>query len=318
VVEGKAETKDVFLSQSECKRLDRLFAKDDKESCVGRGQLVSAIQAIFLHQHRTSVFACFMAKKKARLIYVDRSAAAVTEELMWKTEKGLLKFVRFFEALHHANPAQRGHDTTVSTADKHLKEQYDQWATSQLEKPSHFFKSDHVSGRVLQFFGKDDNKYVCDATPIHFQRTLLGRASRCFIGMNFKSGDMVLIKDQWRTMENDENDLAVKGEAAMYKRLESIDDLRPYLLNVVEARDVPEQNTKLHRYDDSHRRDVDRSPLNNDGAEIRTNDRLRISRHAHHRIVFSTVGNPLMECENPKEFLLIMRDIVHGKQYIDT
>jgi Fungal protein kinase len=306
VVEGKCIPQDIFRDPAEPDtHPEKPFAKEDDASVIARGQLTAAVRHIFLHQHRSSVFSVFLSQERARFIYTDRSAAAVTDSIEWRTEIGLRKFVKFFETLHQSDRAQRGHDVTVSGVEDGRKERYNEWAELNAEPLTRFFGTERNDRRVLQFIGENDNEYLCDAMPIHASKSLLGRASRCFVGMDVVSGKMVLIKDQWRIQADD-----LVAEWETYEKLKAVKRLDQYLLTVNEGRDIPEQSTKLWKYDKPpFRRPVDCQSWIED---VDTVIRHQIQTHIHHRIVFGTVGNRVLDCTSSKMFLRIMRDVVEG------
>jgi hypothetical protein len=308
------------------------FRVQNEEAEKTRGQICAQLRMLMKCQHRTFAFTGFVTDRFVRLIYFDRSGACVSERILYRTEDGLEKLLRFFEALYRAEPPQRGLDETISTlarypdGDDTAISRHTRGSAARVQEPdtdvlrfknwwkaSSDFLRACMQGEyepwadvkdVILIKGSKGTYYICNGTPMHRSRNLLGRTTRCYIGIvkpsdeNLKNYQAVLIKDHWRI---DSEDLRAEGDT--YDILRKVPELQPFLAELDEAGNVNKHMTQDDKFPE--RRKVD--------ATMSRVDREKTIHHLiHYRMVFTTVGLPLSACTTPKQIVQILIGILEG------
>lgn len=285
---------------------------------VARGQICSQVRMLMKCQHRLFAFSGFCTKQIVRIIYFDRSGACVSEPIQYRTEEGLKQLLQFFGALHLAKPSQRGHDETVEvlkqddlTRDTDAITLRDWWRANKewlqdrlkeeyhsLDKPT---PGQPEQVKIIRITGTR-GVYICSGRPLYRSRNLLGRTTRCFVGiMKPTSQDInkqvaVLVKDHWRIVADD-----IRAEGMTYDELEKIQEMVPYLAKLAEKGDVQDHKTRKL----AGRRQVDTV------SESRGSER-KIPVLSHYRMVFTTIGRPLKSCKSPRQIVQIILGILKG------
>jgi hypothetical protein len=94
--------------------------------------------------------------------------------------------------------------------------------------------------KIIRIKGKKGT-YICSGKPLYRSRNLLGRTTRCFIGIKRPTSEDVnnleamLVKDHWRVIAE-----GLRPEGETYTKLRNISDMAPYLAKLDESGDLLE------------------------------------------------------------------------------
>ncbi|PIL34297.1 hypothetical protein GSI_03072 [Ganoderma sinense ZZ0214-1] len=92
------------------------FIRDDTDGGEkSLGQFLEYLAQVLAHQHRTHLFAVYLFKNQARLVYADRSGAVVSEPFFYGTRDHSTLHVFFWKLARMSNK-ERGFDETATLA----------------------------------------------------------------------------------------------------------------------------------------------------------------------------------------------------------
>jgi hypothetical protein len=300
------------------------------------GQLVMQMKYFMDCQPRTRVFSCLIARVTkglhARFIMTDRSAAVVTEELPLFETEGLQMFLKFFDAFYanlvatgdHTAQLRCGYDPTVRKAGEAEAKALMQALKQKADSFSHWSLD---TSSVIRIEGppnrdgsiRDSNAYICLSKPVHHNPPFLPRGTRCYVGINAETKDLVFIKDSWRfdvpniLPEWQVYDTLNEGPAVQgIPKVESSSDL-PGHVTVSSVRVDAEAKDK-----ETRRRLADSLVLPQHDVEDFGNPEnsekkyVKLTKLQHYRVVFKTIARPLTSWKNSYHLVKILREAIQG------
>ncbi|TFK92770.1 hypothetical protein K466DRAFT_195010 [Polyporus arcularius HHB13444] len=223
-IEVKINTqKSAFYFEDDPTKFLRTDSNDGREAL---GQLGEYIGQVFGHQHRVHLYAVYVYKDRARLLYFERQGALVSEPFKYGTRKDLTLHT-FFWRLANMSREQLGFDPTVTPADADVVAKMREYAphapTDYIEqqiyralsvdpKQPNVSTSSQWPPYELKMCGR---RYLI-ARPTFASPALYGRCTRGYLAYDIDGEDGVrFIKDSWRL------DLKrVQPEHEVYERLE--------------------------------------------------------------------------------------------------
>ncbi|TFY61764.1 hypothetical protein EVG20_g6936 [Dentipellis fragilis] len=178
---------------------------------------------VFTHQHRTHVYALYVFRHQARILYFDRSGCILSEPFQYGT--GIdTPLHRFFWRLAHISNEQRGYDRTAVLASEDEVKQTVEYAqdppTDYIgEQIYHALSWDSENGapRSTQWPAYKvtmANRALLIARPMASTKSLHGRCTRGYIAYDLKERTVSFLKDFWR-----QDSPRVIAEHEVYKRL---------------------------------------------------------------------------------------------------
>ncbi|EKM52418.1 uncharacterized protein PHACADRAFT_198473 [Phanerochaete carnosa HHB-10118-sp] len=208
---------------------------DDEKALGSRAQFFKYATELMVRQHRTHLFAVYVAGSWARLFRFDRAGCIVTEPISLLHDG--LSFQNFHFRLLRSSREVQGYDTTVKLANsadikilkanepdnEHLKkhwqtltneENYRRYPVYKVECPMvslHDSGSDSGSSVDVDRPSLTGPYLIGKSISSHYSPT--GRCTRGFIAFDLGSRRMVFFKDQWRSV------LRPRTELDAYRRL---------------------------------------------------------------------------------------------------
>ena len=193
----------------------------DEEGRRALNELTRHMAHIFRLQHRAFVHAVYFFRNKARLIYFDRSGAAVSDWCCFEEDLHLQEFVY---RLARASDAERGHDPTATLAapgsqdvkgflalaegiDQPPGEQLRQWVASSTDRGCPIYKLRVVSQSAIpspepsgaEHPGEQTHRDFLVGRPHFSSDSLFGRATRGYIAFDLARKTLCFLKDSWRS-----------------------------------------------------------------------------------------------------------------------
>ncbi|KAF4619377.1 hypothetical protein D9613_004759 [Agrocybe pediades] len=175
--------------------------KDGKKGCHRcRDELLSHAKTLLNHQHRTHAFMIHIADPHARLIRFDRDGAIVSQRFNYREHGGLLEFLWRYST---SSEEARGKDPTVTRATATE-------AALANEKLARWNHKNHNDRPVYKLTvqdqkpsGSDERKKmeVLVSTPVARPSSVTGRATKGYVGYDLGSGNLVFVKDSWRSTD---------------------------------------------------------------------------------------------------------------------
>ncbi|KAI0755194.1 hypothetical protein C8Q80DRAFT_417160 [Daedaleopsis nitida] len=186
-----------------------------KEGMKNLGQTISYATETFKRQHRHSCFSVSICGTSARFIRWDRAGAIVSEAFSLHESPNLL--CDFLWCFAHVSNSERGYDLTVEPAttaeetqfreaiEKHIRSQLhvtDNTAFEELVKEHH--QQGSVTAIHLPLPAAPDadatlGRRILASRPIVVPQSLTGRSTRTYWALDTSSGNVVLLKDTWRS-----------------------------------------------------------------------------------------------------------------------
>ncbi|TBU38581.1 hypothetical protein BD309DRAFT_1056444 [Dichomitus squalens] len=261
------------------------FLRSSKEGKAALGQLAEYMTHVFKYQHRTFAYAIYFFRNKARLIYFDRTGAAVSDWCDFETDLYLQEFVY---RLAKAGVAERGYDPTATLMPPDSPEVQEflawdnaklplfrQWVQQATERSCPIYKLE-VTSEMRDASGEvhTARRYFLVGRPHACGEALVGRCTRGYIAFNLAEKTLCFLKDSWRAVVPGRT----RPEHEVYQRLHarlnasgcSTDGL-PTLLCGGDVGGHEAQKTRVH-------------------SEI---TQAQPVPRAHHRLVLCEVGLPL-------------------------
>ncbi|TCD63086.1 hypothetical protein EIP91_006013 [Steccherinum ochraceum] len=224
------------------------------------GKLAFQAAALMYRQHRTHVFSIYVFGKKARIFKWNRLQVVVTKAFEYRKEQDLLAV--FFFNYARISPEGRGWDTSIQFASeldgKLLVERAESCRSDSalvpplneiLETRGVFFKFTIECGADGLLIPSDVNPsaeskaeehtIVIQNSFWHQSTVLTRRCTRVYIGLDTATGQLVSVKDFWRSAR-------LRSEADVYRKLYSEDyPERQFLPRTSFAGPTSEDNTHI-------------------------------------------------------------------------
>lgn len=279
---------------------------------LNRGQLISYIKEQASRQHRTGNFQLYVFGDWARLLWYDRSGGVVSQKFNYKENPKLL--ATFLWQYSHLSQEQRGWDPTVVAASPAETDLFETMMKPFIERVGRPSESDLSELKCDKFKDTLDNtyptykltvtspKYSADLLirrPFFQPFSACGRATRGYLAYDIARGQVVFLKDTWRTDSQDR-----LPESEIYEVLKGCGI--EHLPEVLYAGDVHLANgSRQETFVDTFiRRGYNWA---RPSAVTRS--------HVHCRIVQS-VAYPLSSFRDSREFVQVLRDILVGKSQL--
>ncbi|TBU37709.1 hypothetical protein BD309DRAFT_594715 [Dichomitus squalens] len=261
------------------------FLRESEEGRAALEQLAEYMAHVFKYQHRTFAYAIYFFRNKARLIYFDRTGAAVSDWCDFEKDLYLQEFVY---RLAKAGDAERGYDPTATLMSPDSQEVQEflgwdnaklplfrQWVKQATERSCPIYKLE-VTSETRDASGEVHTacRYFLVGRPHACGEALVGRCTRGYIAFNLAEKTLCFLKDSWRAVVPGRT----RPEHEVYQRLHarlnasgcSTDGL-PTLLCGGDVGGHEAQKTRVH-------------------SEI---TQAQPVPRAHHRLVLCEVGLPL-------------------------
>ncbi|TBU62658.1 hypothetical protein BD310DRAFT_697043 [Dichomitus squalens] len=278
------------------------FLRSSKEGKAALGQLAEYMTHVFKYQHRTFAYAIYFFRNKARLIYFDRTGAAVSDWCDFETDLYLQEFVY---RLAKAGDAERGYDPTATLMPPDSPEVQEflawdnaklplfrQWVQQATERSCPIYKLE-VTSEMRDASGEvhTARRYFLVGRPHACGEALVGRCTRGYIAFNLAEKTLCFLKDSWRAVVPGRT----RPEHEVYQRLHarlnasgcSTDGL-PTLLCGGDVGGHEAQKTRVH-------------------SEI---TQAQPVPRAHHRLVLCEVGLPLEKFGDFHSLVQLVRQAV--------
>ncbi|TFY55428.1 hypothetical protein EVG20_g9320 [Dentipellis fragilis] len=199
------------------------FLLNTDNGTKGLGQILEYVGQVFTHQHRMHVYALYVFRHQARILYFDRSGCILSEPFQYAT--GIdTPLHRFFWRLVHMSNEQRGYDRTAVLASEDEVKQMVEYAqdppTDYIgEQIYHALSWDSENGapRSTQWPAYKvtmANRTLLIARPMASAKSLHGRCTRGYLAYDLKERTVSFLKDFWRP-----DSPRITAEHEVYKRL---------------------------------------------------------------------------------------------------
>ncbi|GJE97879.1 hypothetical protein PsYK624_141010 [Phanerochaete sordida] len=286
------------------------FVQESTNGPAARAQNVKYASEIMLRQHREFLFSTYATQSHVAIFRWDRNGAIYTKIDLRKDTANLFNFVYRFARLASA---RQGFDPTAGLA---AKSDIDKWRAYTSSNSTLMKLRDSVLEDIVHF---PMYKMQCeqlpaeeteDEQPSERRRTRkpkkvppkvylvgrhatgecvpTGRCTRTYIAYDLDSGDLVYIKDSWRSKKN------LHAEADTYLRLKKhgVQHVATLLAGGDVGGSASPQHTVSQEYQpDGPHKDFER---------------------AHHRVVFKEIGRPLDGYPNSGELMILVSHAAIG------
>ena len=288
------------------------FLRNSYQGKDALGQLAEYMTHIFRCQHRMFAYAIYVFRGKARLLYFDRTGAAVSSWCAFEKDSYLQEFVY---RLLKANDTERGHDPTATLVSLDSQDSqafrdsiYDlpessmlrKWIVDSTKSNCPIYKLETPS--VAQH---GTSRYFLVGRPCFSGDALVGRCTRGYIAFDPVDKTHCFLKDSWRPLVEGRT----RPEHEVYERLYSGFSAKrrstqffPTVLCGGDLVLVPDsdnhptiQTTRVHAHI---------PPVEGHGPPVP---------RAHYRLVLREVGVPLDKFLNFKSMVGLVLQAVDGK-----
>ncbi|KAA1473551.1 hypothetical protein DENSPDRAFT_802761 [Dentipellis sp. KUC8613] len=196
---------------------------DTKRGRNSQELLLHHVGQVFTHQHRTHVYALYVFRHQARILYFDRAGCIVSEPFQYDNGT-YTPLHRFFWRLAHMSNEERGYDHSAVLASEDEVKKMVEYAR---DPPT-----EYIGGQIYRALSWDSEKGAPRSTqwpvykvtmgsrrlliarPIASSHSLYGRCTRGYIAYDPKARTVSFLKDCWRA----DHPRAV-AEHEVYKRL---------------------------------------------------------------------------------------------------
>ncbi|KAA1476294.1 hypothetical protein DENSPDRAFT_884222 [Dentipellis sp. KUC8613] len=270
------------------------FLLESDEGNKYLGQILEYVGRVFTHQHRTHVFALYVFRFQARILYFDRAGCIVSEPFDYGVGTDT-PLHRFFWRLAYMSSEQRGYDHSAELASEdEIKDMLD-YASSGV--PTDFVKQqiyhalcrDSEAGRPRStqwpaYRVTMNDHILIIARPMASSQSLHGRCTRGYLAYDIKNKTASFLKDYWRP-----DSPYIQAEHEVYKRLATFNVSN--IATCIAHQDIPNshkhwQVTAAHNIVDS------RSRL----------------RNGHYRILLRDVCRPLLDFRDFRQLASLLLD----------
>ncbi|KAH9903127.1 hypothetical protein C8Q73DRAFT_673096 [Cubamyces lactineus] len=230
------------------------FMRDTADGEIALGQFAEYQLNVFTHQHRCFLYAIYVRKRGARMIYSDRTGTRVSEEFDWTDDNSFLH--SFIWKLAHMSLEELGFDPTAELAtDSECRQLEDARGNNTL--PSHVVEavknafdrnypiyklritisepfpdeafpainpdilppsmSELPSSTILPEQQAKEHDFLV-ARPHFHTDALVGRCTKCYIAYDIEGRQFCFLKDYWRPLVANRS----RPEHLVYNRLHSV------------------------------------------------------------------------------------------------
>ena len=268
------------------------------------GQLVAYATALHRSQFRVFSFSIVIFGDTGGFLRWDRSGVIYTAPFKWA--KGNL--FEFLWRFNHLSAVDRGHDTTVVPAEVDEAEV----ALPKLRTYPKFenVQKDHLH-RILVWNDRAPNeeprRYITPSAKWATE-ALIGRATFGYIAYETESGNLVYLKDFWRSDHPE-----IQKEGDVYHELHEAKV--PNIAKMGRAGDVPlpPDGDKLY-VSPGVQRTRTQDYLSGPGSQHSwCPGHPRVEPYIHYRLVLETVGTPLNRFRSTRQLCEVIRDAIVGK-----
>ncbi|KIY63281.1 hypothetical protein CYLTODRAFT_382513 [Cylindrobasidium torrendii FP15055 ss-10] len=257
-----------------------------------RGQLVTYLNAVQALQPRTRVFLFYVNKDQCRILCHTRAGTQVTHLFAYAETDHLHTFLW---RLSHASRAARGHDTTISEVKTTGAEEEEARLQLGLKQKDALLKIDMQKAMVQK--NAVTIPYLYASAPFtNNHLSAVGQASRCYRAWDPASQRIVLLKESWRSDDQEAEHLII---ASLHE------GNVPHIPTVLVAGDVrcnAFPSAMLAGNDNPHQ-----TPYVVERDEAGNLKRQR--RLLHYRLVIKEFGISLSEFQSTRQFALCL---LHG------
>ena len=279
----------------------KFLRTDNDHGREGLGQLGEYVGQVFGHQHRVHLYAVYVFKDRARLLYFERQGALVSEPFTYGTRKNL-HLHTFFYRLAHMSREQLGLDPTVVPAKtedveamlayapnaptEYIEQQIYRALSTNSKDKKDGSNSSQWPAYQLTMCGR---RYII-ARPTFASPALYGRCTRGYLAYDIVGKAIRFLKDSWR-LDLDR----IRPEHEVYERLRSKGV--SYIATCLAHEDVPSngtcQCTTVHLY-------FDQAPR---------------PRRRHYRLLLKEVCRPLTDFADFGELTAFMCCAIIGASF---
>ena len=269
------------------------------------GQLIAYATALHRSQFRVFSFSIALFGDTGRFLRWDRSGVIYTKSFKWG-DGDLLEFLWRF---NHLSAVDRGHDTTVSSAQDDEAE----LALPKLKTYPKFenLKKSHLH-KILVWddLSADENprRYITPSAKWATE-ALIGRATFGYIAYEVESGNIVYLKDYWRVDHRD-----VQKEGDVYRELHEAEVSN--IARMGRAGDVPRipGRGKLQVPWPAVQRTKTQDYVSGPGSRYPScPGHPRVEAYIHYRVVLETVGMSLNRFRSTRQLCEVIRDAIVGE-----
>ncbi|KAI0916047.1 hypothetical protein AcW1_009422 [Taiwanofungus camphoratus] len=314
------------------------FEATSEQRQKNRGQIISYAAKVFAHQHRKFLFTILILRDHARILFWDRSGAAVTEKFDYRLHPELLG--RFLWRFSQLSPEEQGYDPTASIVAEGTEEYelMNRMATIQLEASDYvreYFKTsldgewtrwklsieedvqEHLSQPSASNETVKRSRYFLVGKPHFFAPGVAGRGTRGYVAIDLETKRFVFLKDAWRV-----NLPGIDKEGKVVRILN--EKKINYVPTLVCHGDIGDQSTVVQDlWTSIDLPIVSSSPpgilqpavATTEAVSSPVHRRNPLKRHTHYRLVTAEVGRPLSDFRTGSELVRIMCDCLqaHGE-----
>ncbi|KAA1476291.1 hypothetical protein DENSPDRAFT_827176 [Dentipellis sp. KUC8613] len=184
------------------------FLVNTEKGVEALGQILEYVGQVFTHQHRTHVFALYVFRHQARILYFDRAGCTVSEPFACGggTDTPLH---RFFWRLAHMSSEQQGYDCSAKLASEDEVKAMLDYARNGA--PTNFIK-EQISYALSWDLTEEGprstqwpaykitmgNRTLLVARPMASAQSLHGRCTRGYLAYDLERQTVGFLKDSWR------------------------------------------------------------------------------------------------------------------------
>ncbi|KAI0916061.1 hypothetical protein AcV5_003504 [Taiwanofungus camphoratus] len=305
------------------------FEATSEERQKNRGQIISYAAKVFAHQHRRFLFTILILRDHARILFWDRSGAAVTEKFDYRLHPELLG--RFLWRFSQLSPEEQGYDPTASIVAEGTEEYelMNRMATIQLEASDYvreYFKNsldgewtrwklsieedvqEHLSQPSASNETVKRSRYFLVGKPHFFAPGVAGRGTRGYVAIDLETEKFVFLKDAWRV---NLPGIDKEGNVVRFLNEKGVN----HVPTLVCHGDIDSQctvvqdlwtSTNLPMVSNSPPGTLQLAVATTEAVSSPVHRRNPLKRHTHYRLVTAEVGRPMSDFRTGSELVTIM------------
>ncbi|KAI0927318.1 hypothetical protein AcV5_007876 [Taiwanofungus camphoratus] len=290
-----------------------------------RGQIISYAAKVFAHQHRKFLFTIIILRDCARILFWDRSGAAVTEKFNYRQQPE--KLGEFLWRFSRLSPEQQGYDPTASMVVEGTEdyELMNRMASNTMESSDYIreYFQNSLDGEWTRWKLSVEEEIPSSETSTstgtvkrcrhflvgkpHFLASgVAGRGTRGYVAIDVETKKFVFLKDAWRV---DLPGIQKEGDVVRTLNEKEVE----HVPTLVCHGDIGSQCTVVQ--DLWEPANVSAAPgLVSDQASVTTDADSHkwnpLKRHTHYRLVEAEVGRPLSDFRTGRELVKLICDSI--------